>query len=203
MPQTGENRLKQYFIAFVPPPPIHDEAVKLQQYLAEKYNSRAALKSPPHITLHMPFRLAEQKENRMIEKLRLFAARFEPIKICLDNFGAFAPRVIFINVAKSEALTHFQKSLERFSRKELNLFNASYRAEPYQPHLTLAFRDLKKNVFPIAWSEFESKELKAEFIADKLTLLKHDGKKWASFRELMLESSFATDVTQDLETTEG
>ena len=203
MATIRENNSKQYFIGLIPPRPIYDDALKLQQYFAEKYNSSAALRSPPHITLHMPFRLAEQKESVMIRKLSLFAARFDPVKICLDNFAAFAPRVIFINVAKSEALSHFQKGLERFCKTELNLFNASYRDDPYHPHLTLAFRDLKKNVFPLAWKEFESKEFKAEFMADKLTVLKHDGKKWLPHKDLVIESSFATDVTQDLETTEG
>ena len=203
MATNGENSLKQYFIGFIPPRPIYDNAFKLQQYFAEKYNSSAALRSPPHITLHMPFRVAEKKEPGMIQKLSLFATRFDPVKICLDNFAAFTPRVILINVAKSEALAHFQKGLERFCSTELNLFNASYRDEPYHPHLTLAFRDLKKDVFPQAWKEFESKEFKAEFMADKLTVLKHDGKKWQPHKDLTIESSFATDVTKDLETTEG
>lgn len=195
--------LQQYFVALIPPLPVYDEAMQLRQYFSEKYNSKASLRSPPHITLHMPFRMPERKEAEMVAKFGRFVKRFQPIKICLDNFSSFPPRVIFVRVTESETLFHFQKSLERFCKTELNLFNAGYRDVPFHPHLTLAFRDLKKTAYREAWDEFKSREYKAEFVADKLSLLKHDGKRWQVFRELPLESSFATDVTRDLEATEG
>ncbi len=194
---------KQYFIAFVPPEPVFSDAQRLRELFAERFNSKAALKSPPHITLHMPFWMPEKKEARLIGKFCQFARRFPPIKVCLDNFSSFPPRVIFINVAESEQLQHFQKSLERFCKTELNLFNASYGDEPYRPHLTLAFRDLKKQAYHEAWDNFKSREYKAEFIADKISILKHDGARWQILSEIILESSFAADVTRDLEATEG
>jgi 2'-5' RNA ligase len=151
----------------------------------------------------MPFRWKETNEAELIEKFRSFTKAFDPIKICLDNFGAFEPRVIFMNVAKSEILEHFQKNIQRFCKKDLNLFNANYREDPYHPHLTVAFRDLRKSAFKEAWEEFKSQEYKMEFMADKIALLKHDGKVWKVHKEFTLESSYSTDSTQALETTEG
>lgn len=198
-----EDGSKQYFIAIIPPPPVLDEAQALKDYFQKQYNSKAALNSPPHITLHMPFRWKEDKEESMIARLKEFVKRFDPIKVCLDNFGSFPPRVIFLNVAKSVELNVVQKEIERFCKKEFNLFNANYREEPYHPHLTLAFRDLKKNIYPQAWEEFKSKEYKAEFVADKIALLKHDGKKWNVLKEFLLESSYSTSNDRRLERTEG
>jgi 2'-5' RNA ligase len=203
MPERSEEKTKLYFIALIPPQPIYDEALEQKHYFKEHYNSKASLNSPPHITLHMPFRWKEQKEEQLVQKLEDFIKVFDPIKVCLDNFSAFAPRVIFINVVKTDALEMLQKSIQRFCKKELNLFNANYKEQPFHPHLTLAFRDLKKPNFKKAWEEFAQKEYKAEFIADKLALLKHNGKTWAIFREFNLESSYQTDNKSTLATTEG
>jgi 2'-5' RNA ligase len=194
---------KQYFMALVPPEPAYEDALKLKHYFKEKYKSKAALNSPPHITLHMPFRWKLEKEAMLVHQLNQYAKKLEPLKVCLDNFSSFPPRVIFINVEKSDALNLLQKSIQRFCKTELNLFNANYREEPFHPHLTLAFRDLKKENYKLAWEEFQNKEYKAEFIADKISLLKHDGKVWNIFKEFNLQSSYSTGNTSELATTEG
>jgi 2'-5' RNA ligase len=191
-----------YFIALIPPAPVFDDALNLKLFFQEKYNSKAALNSPPHITLHMPFRWKKEKTEELTLKLSAFVKALDPIKVCLDNFSAFPPRVIFINVVRSEMLDALQRNIQRFCKKELNLFNANYGEEPYHPHLTLAFRDLRKNAFKEAWDEFKLKEYKAEFMADKLSLLKHDGKKWHLYKDFNLESSYSTDTKTELETTE-
>jgi 2'-5' RNA ligase len=203
MPERSEDKTKLYFIALIPPSPIYDEALEQKNYFKENYNSKASLNSPPHITLHMPFRWKEQKEKDLIQSIGEFFKKFDPIKVCLDNFSAFPPRVIFINVVKSEALDQMQRNIQRFCKKELNLFNANYKELAFHPHLTLAFRDLKKPNFKKAWEEFASKEYKAEFIADRIALLKHNGKIWEVFKEFNLESSYSIDNMSTLATTEG
>ena len=60
---------KLYFIALVPPEPIFTEVEELKNYFSQHFESSAALKSPPHITLHMPFRLKDDKEILLVEHL--------------------------------------------------------------------------------------------------------------------------------------
>lgn len=203
MSKLNDDTQKLYFIAIIPPAPVYEDAVSLKSYFKDNYNSKASLNSPPHITVHMPFRWKEKKESELIKTLGSFFTRFDPQKICLDNFGAFAPRVIFINVVLSEAIAAFQKEVHRFCRRELNLFNALYKEQPFHPHLTLAFRDLKKHAFVKAWEEFKDKEFKAEFIADRIALLKHNGNVWKVYKEFPLESSYTTENKSVLDTTEG
>jgi 2'-5' RNA ligase len=203
MPGYKDDKSQLYFIAFIPPAPVFEDALKFKQYFHETHNSKAALNSPPHITLHMPFRWRSDKETQLIEKLKDFIKKHDPIKICIDNFASFPPRVIFLNVVTSEPLVSFQKALQRFCKKELNLFNANYKEDPFHPHVTLAFRDLKKSAYANAWQEFQNKEYKAEFIADKVALLKHDGKEWKLLKDFTLESSFSTQNNEELKTTEG
>lgn len=173
-----------YFIAIVPPEPIYSQALQFKQYCKDQHNSKAALNSPPHITLHMPFKWKETKEAELIVRLETFTVKQKSFQVKLTDFGAFEPRVIFINVEKDEILTGLQKNLKRFCKTELNLFNADYKAFAYHPHLTLAFRDLKKTEFYKAWEEFRNKKFEAVFTVDSITLLKHDGKTWKEFKSL-------------------
>lgn len=172
-----------YFIALIPPSPLLDEAQILKEYFRDRYHSRASLNSPPHITLHMPFQWKEAKEEKLITALNTFSAGKNPFTISFNNFACFAPRVIYIDVHPSEALHTLQRDLHRFFKMELNVFNAQYRDLPFHPHLTLAFRDLKKDQFARAWQEFEQRTFSGDFPISKITLLKHDGKLWQRFRD--------------------
>jgi 2'-5' RNA ligase len=178
-----EEKLKQYFIAIVPPSPLYDDALRLKNYFRAQYNSKASLNSPPHVTLHMPFRWKEEKENELTEALQEFSQGREVFKVQLHNFSAFPPRVIFIDVVANEALTQLYRELHRFCKRALNLFNASYKDQSFHPHMTLAFRDLKKPLFMKAWEEFQARTFSAQFTVEKIFLLKHNGKIWEIFKE--------------------
>lgn len=180
------EKTKQYFIAVVPPPPVYDQAQELKNYFWDHFQSKASLNSPPHITLHMPFRWKEKKEPELFQTLKGFASQFKPFNLCLKNFSCFSPKVIFIDVVKNEALQNLQKELHRFCKRELNLFNADYKEQPFYPHLTLAFRDLKKPNFARAWEEFKDKDYSAEFPVSQIHLLKHNTKVWQVFKEFKL-----------------
>jgi 2'-5' RNA ligase len=57
--------------------------------------------------------------------------------------------------------------------------------------VTLAFRDLKKPNYQRAWEEFQQKNFEAEFVADKMALLKHDGRVWKVYEEFKLQEAVA------------
>lgn len=187
-PVSSSNaKEKLYFIAIIPPAPIYDEALEQKEYFKVHYNSKASLNSPPHITLHMPFRWNEKEEGELAEQLQQFSKSNQPVAIKFNNFSSFPPRVIFINVVMSEELENLQKNLQRYCKRVLNLFNANYKELPFHPHLTVAFRDLKKPNYQRAWDEFKMKNFQAEFIADKLALLKHNGRVWKVHQEFKLQ----------------
>jgi 2'-5' RNA ligase len=185
---TEKNFENLYFIAIIPPEPIYGEALALKHHLKNQYNSKAALNSPPHITLHMPFAWKESKEEELINSLETFSVGQNQLEIRLNNFSAFEPRVIFIDVIKDEKLEGLQKQLKRFCKAELNLFNADYKELAYHPHITLAFRDLKKVEFYKAWEEFKNRKFDATFDVNSIALLKHDGKEWKEFKQHPLKN---------------
>jgi 2'-5' RNA ligase len=176
----------RYFIAIIPPEPIFSEVQELKYYFKDKYSSKASLNSPPHITLHMPFRWKEKKEKLLLEKLTAFAQSKIVFNLELQNFGAFVPRVIYMKIVANNNLLILQKALEQFCKQEFQLFNANRLDQAYHPHLTIAFRDLKKEMFAKAWQEFECKEYYQSFSCNSISVLKHDGKIWESINCIAL-----------------
>jgi 2'-5' RNA ligase len=175
-----------YFIALVPPEPFRQQAWEMKEHFREEYQSKASMNSPPHITLHPPFKLKQEgAEEKLEQALQELASGFKPFEARLKNYGGFKPRVIFIDVEKEPAMEKLQKAVvERvmpYAEAEKK------RAEPaFHPHMTLAFRDLSKDNFHRAWKEYESKELSYSWEVSQFVLLKHNGKHWEEHRQFSL-----------------
>lgn len=172
-----------YFIALTPPPEISEEVVRLKNYFAQRFNSRHSLKSPPHITLYMPFRWAVKKEQSLVDFLSAFSEKQQPFHIRLNGFGSFPRRVIYIDVAYSEELAGLYSRLSSGIRKNLNIIKDSYKNEGFTAHMTLAHRDLRPSGYNEAWPEFRDKVFDYTFAADRISLLKHNGRHWDILRE--------------------
>ncbi len=177
---------ERFFIALIPPEPLFQQIHQLKVFCFDHFQTKAALRSPPHLTLHMPFLWPLKKVNELVSSFSLLAKGLTPVTVHLNGFGSFPPRVIYLNVSRSPELNYFQQKIIRHCRQSLNLFNADYRDLPFHPHITIAFRDLKKKRFPEAWQEFSSKEFTGRFEANAFSLLKHDGKEWKDFERFPL-----------------
>jgi len=169
-----------YFIAIVPPVDIQQEITALKHEIAEKYGSTHALNSPPHITLHMPFKWKDKRYDELVEVMKNLNAEMEPFEVRLKGFDFFEPRVVFVNVVENEKLNQLQKKVVEACRKQLKLDNANYKNRPFHPHVTIGFRDLKKAQFYEARKDFEERVASFEFRVEEITLLRHDGKRWSA-----------------------
>jgi len=169
---------QRFFIALVPPPDIEQHITEIQQYFAEHYNSRGALNSPPHITLQPPFHSLAEDVPKLEESLNQFSVNRRPIPVTLSGFAAFAPRVIYVDVVKSPELLEIHSYLMSYMQANLGIVDRVSQSRPFVPHMTVAFRDLTKENFQMAWLEFAGRSLHFEFTAAALTLLIHDGSRW-------------------------
>ena len=172
-----------YFIAITPTSEISEKITAFKKYFADSHNSKGALKSPPHITLHMPFWWKNKREEELTDFLKNFAIKQDPFEVELKNFGAFPKKVIFVDVVKNEALTDLYKNLTREIRSNLKIMNESYKNRGYTPHITIAYKDLKPQAFTAAWPEFKDRIFDHSFIVDNIILLKHNTKFWEIFDE--------------------
>ncbi|HLO47825.1 MAG TPA: 2'-5' RNA ligase family protein [Kamptonema sp.] len=178
-----DNLKHRFFIALVPPQEIQEHITEIKQYFAEKYASSGALKSPPHITLQPPFRWLADDVGKLEECLEKFAIAHHPVPVTLSGFDAFPPRVIYGKPLKTPELLGIQKNLIEYLETNLEITDTVAKNRPFTPHMTVAFRDLTKENFKAAWSEFNKRSLNFEFTAYQLTLLLHDGDRWNISRE--------------------
>lgn len=167
-----------FLIAILPPEEVQEEITQLKHQIATQYNSHMALKSPPHITLHMPFKWKENKHSVLLEALERINASVAPFKLELCGFDYFEPRVIFVDVVQSAALFSLQEKVVRHCRHELNLTHAHYKDRGFHPHVTIGFRDLKKADFYSAQAYFDAQKYDAQFEVHKVSLLKRTEGTW-------------------------
>ena len=177
--------LEKYFIAIVPPEPLLSEIQTIKKEVAGNYKSKGALRSLGHITLHMPFSLEEKKEEKLIATLASFSFDKE-VPISLHNFDCFEPRVIFINVIQTDDLFELQKKLVQHVKKHLQLFNQSDDMRGFHPHITIAFRDLKKPTFYLAWDNYKDRSFNSSFYCNSICLLKQINDQWEVYREFKI-----------------
>lgn len=168
----------RYFIAIIPQGACFNHAHQLKTMFSQKFNSKASLNSPPHITLHMPFMLPLKKEAQVIEMLDIHLAMLSVLQIQLKGFGHFNERVIFAKVIKTEELQQLYQEIRLLLKRNFNIYNADYKQRGFNPHLTLAFRDLKKEAFYVSWKKLKSMNFDYENRVKSVCLLKHDGMKW-------------------------
>jgi 2'-5' RNA ligase len=171
---------KNYFIAILPPARVLEQIEALKYELLQQFNLKGALRSPAHITVHRPFEWNEEKEEQLIGTLSNF--RFEhAFEIVLKDFNCFEPRVIYVDVLKNEPLKQLHDKLKYFAQEKLNVFNDVEDMRGFHAHMTIAFRDLKKNKFQEVWQLFKERKFQAEFPYAGISLLRLE-KKWEEIK---------------------
>lgn len=173
--------IQKYFLALVPPAEIFDKAQEIRIRIRDEFGIKYALKSPPHITLKMPFSYNEAKEELLVKKLSEHLNTQKPFCIKMTGVGVFGKRVIFLSVEKSEQLLQLQQQLKVFCKRALNLTD-ELSDRNFHPHLTLAFKDLKAVHFSAVLSRIKEQAFEAEYSAADIILLKRIDGQWIQHR---------------------
>jgi len=171
----------------MPPEPLRKQVFELKLKFSENFQTSHALKSPPHITLIPPFNFRNTEEKSIIEFLKIFAQTACAFNVTIQGFGAFKPRVIYLDFTENESLKSFQM---RVSEQFNSTFGLAYKkGKLFTPHMTLAFRDLSPQMFHRAWEKYQLETFNASFKVKSLFLLKHNGKRWDIVKELLFPKS--------------
>lgn len=166
----------RFFIALLPPQELQLEIHRLKHYFSDHYETKGALRSPPHITLYPPFLWDEGSISDLQKSLESFAMTKSTFSVNLLGFGSFPPRVIYIHVQQTQALAEIHAQLRDHLETTLTITDPSSR--PFTPHITLAFRDLSRQHFKAAWADYQHRSFEASFTTTSLTLLIHTGDRW-------------------------
>jgi len=174
-----------FFIGICPPHRIEEDVHRIKEEFRQKYGLTGAFRSKAHITLQMPFNLSIKKVDEFILQLSELLKGKKPFEIQLTDFGKFEPRVVFIQVDENRELDAHQKSIEKFL-KQFQIFDSTHKNNGFNPHITIAFRDLKKPIFYKVWNEVKERSFTANFLANSVTVFKHNGESWDVFKELKI-----------------
>lgn len=177
--------LQKYFIAIVPEGGIQEKATALKLQLKEKFNLKYALRSPAHVTLKMPFLWNEAKEDRLRSELGLFFQRQLPFHLRIKGIGKFSERVIYIKISESEELRRLQNELVMMCKTQLNL-TQELSDYAYHPHMTVAFKDVKKGRFEEYLEFVKSNSFSGQMTVDQIALLKRENGRWAVLQSFPL-----------------
>ena len=178
--------MQKYFLAIVPEGEIQERVTQLKLDIREKFQAKYALKSPAHITMKMPFSYNEAKEEKLFEKLQEFMAGYKPLNMNIKGVKTFGSRVIYLGVEAGQDLFDFQSELKTFCRRELNLVD-ELSDRNFQPHMTIAFKDVKKAQFGNILEFAIKSNLNKGLIVNEIVLLKKVEGSWVSHKKLSLK----------------
>jgi len=169
-----------YFIALIPKRELREKINAFKHDFANRFNSSKALKVCPHITLKAPFKCSENAHKELLKWFADLHINQKHFSIQLKDFGAFHNKrspVVYVNPIVTKELQFMQKEIiASFS----SLFPADIHPVDvdFNPHVTVAYRDLEPAMFEKAWEEYKNKSFNEEFEVVAFFLLQHDTKKW-------------------------
>jgi 2'-5' RNA ligase len=178
----------KYFIGLLPPPALETSLHQVKADLKTHFQVKYALQSPAHLTLKMPFRYKEAKEQELVTRLTTLLLEQQSFSLQLKGIGHFGRRNIHHQVAPSSPLLELQTKLRGFCKRYLHLVE-ELSDRNFQPHLTLAYKDLKEGHFEEVLAFVKKNAIKADFLVDRAYLLKNVEGRWKVVAPLIFGKS--------------
>ncbi len=166
-----------YYIAAVCSEEVNAEIKVFKDFMQKNFGCRAAQKSPAHLTIVPPFKTEELRETEMKKFVDAFNIGLIPFDIQLKGFSHFDDRVIFVDVVENPDL----RAAEQECNKEFaeKFPDVDFKMKPaFNPHVTIATRDIPAGKFDLAWDNFKDKALDTSFTCKGFAVLKLKEGKW-------------------------
>ena len=178
-----------YFIAIIPPEKISRQVTEFKQDFEAHYNSVKALRVMPHITLKVPFYLNPDDHSLLMDWFRSLRFDITPFETVLKDFGTFDNSknpVIYVHPVMNNSLLTLQKELLAQFKAAFPALKLSFIEENFNPHMTIAYRDLEYSQYQKAWKVYKNKKYSARFDTTGFFLLQHDSRQWNIIAEHLL-----------------
>ena len=183
MKQNNNKNFPQqtHFLGVLIPEDITLTLEDCRRYMNEAYGCKSGYGTPIHVTLVPPFHLPEEYTTadlvQAIEKDVLPEADKLKFDAHIDNFDAFGDRTIFAKVIRDEKWTVLRdKVLAAVLKAAPGCTKKDQR--PFQPHLTVANRDIPAGVSADALEVMNELNLVEDFPVDNITIFERKGGKW-------------------------
>ena len=163
-------RIFEYLLVLNPHEELRSKIMKVRQEFNDEYKVSTALGGKPNIIL-ANFLQYEMIEERLINRLKVVAMGFHPIKVELRDFGSFPSHTIYINVTSKLPVQTLVKEIRHEAQRLMKLNDDNKPHFILEPHLTIA-RKLQPWQYEKGWLEYSNKNFTGRFIADGMLLLK-------------------------------
>ncbi|MBC6111264.1 2'-5' RNA ligase family protein [Pedobacter fastidiosus] len=170
-----------FLVCLVPPLSVVEDIDVIRNEIAAQFNVHESLKRPAHITLYNPVKLSsKEQEEGFFKKLdeAVFAPPFTQV---LKNFNSFPPHTIFIDVDHNEGIMNLQAEIKK-ALKPMALLEKADQPK-FNPHLTIAFKDVKPAVYPLIMDKYKERKFQRTFEVNGFSVYKHIDKIWQPFKE--------------------
>lgn len=161
---------------------IKDKVRNLQQDISDLTGAKASLVEwEPHITVGDAPEVSEEELQKLETELEYFSKNYNPYPVTLDGYGGFAgriggigekttPCVLWIDVIPNEALVNMVANLKNVTNQYSKWWRMSI---PYNPHATLAFRDLDQKGYEKGNDFLQGKSFVEKVIINHIALVEH------------------------------
>lgn len=163
-------KIYEYLLVLSPHEELWNRILKEKEAFAEKYKSDNARWSKPHITL-VNFLQYELMEERLLNRLKMIAMGFHPIKVELKDYGSFPSHTIYINVVSKLPVQSLVKTIRTEAQRLMKLNDDNKPHFILEPHIPVS-RKLQPWQYEKGWLEYSHKHFTGRFIADGMLLLK-------------------------------
>lgn len=175
-----------FLVCLIPPVSIVEDIDVIRNEISDKYNVYESLKRPAHITLYNPVKISSLEKEKSFFKTLDSASFSESFSQVLKGFISFVPHTVFIDVERNAYIMQLQAQIKS-ALKPLALLNEKDNFK-FNPHLTIAFKDVKPETYSSIMAEYKDKNFKREFLVDRFSVYKHLDKRWQPYKEFVFKS---------------
>lgn len=176
-----------FLVCIIPPISIVEDIDEIRNDISWKYAVHESLKRPAHITLYNPVKLSSALQEQKFFSALEQSTFTDPFEQVLKNFSGFASHTVYIDVLQNGGIMNLQAQIKK-ELKPLALLPAKDSFK-FNPHLTIAFKDVKPPVFESIITEYKEKQFKRTFPVNSFWVYKHIDKRWQPYKEFSFKGT--------------
>ena len=163
-------KIYEYLLVLNPHEALRDKILEIKKYFQNTYQADASLSGKSYLLL-ATFVQYQIQEERLMNRLRIIAMGFPPIKIELKDYGSFPSHTIYINITSKVPIQALVKNIRTEAQRLMKLNDENKPHFILDPHFSIA-RKLKPWQYEKGWLEFSQLHFTGRFIADAMLLLR-------------------------------
>jgi len=177
-----------HFIGVLLPEDLTQRLEGCRRYMNQQYGCRSGHGTPIHVTLVPPFQLpAPCTTADIAAALAQMVAekKWHAFNAKIEGFDAFGDRTLFAKVLPSAVWTAFRAAVcSAVAATSPGAVRKDHR--PFQPHITVANRDIPPGASTEALEYLNQMELKAAFPVDNITIFERKDRRWVIGQQVEL-----------------